>query len=559
MFSGIAHLAVPADCATAQDDAEPPPVIDFIPVPDRWRIPFGDWTRYADAEPYSIGSEEYPFAGYQWWNPYRRNTLKGDYAFVGQEWFCALTVTSDTLAEWRRLPTPSGVSANRPDSDPFFGRGEQLFVNEQLLVAFEVFKGDAAYRPRDLELRITPAYSRNHLRAEERNLTDVDPRQGNTRDDRYHTFQEAFLEIHLADTSTFYDFVSTRVGLQGFNSDFRGFVFLDNEPGVRLFGTARSNRAQWNLAWFGNLEKDTNSALVKIDDRRPQDVWIANGFLQDFLAPGWVHELSFLWNDDDGGSFTDDNGFPVRPARVGTVEDRELDTFYLGWTSEGHAGPINVSSALYHVSGRDERNPIAGREQRVSARMAALELSRDFDWLRPKCSLFYASGDRDPTDGEATGFDAIFDNVNFAGGAFSFWGRQGIPLTGSAVVLTDRISLLPSLRTSKLHGQANHVNPGILILNAGLEAKVTQEVKLDANANWMRFAHTDALELVLNDDRIRAEIGWDLSVGAQIRPWLTDNLIVTSGIAFLLPARGFRDLYEDRTLYSAFVGVTLTW
>jgi hypothetical protein len=328
---------------------------------------------------------------------------------------------------------------------------------------------------------------------------------------------------------------------------------------VRLFGTARSNRAQWNLAWFGNLEKDTNSALVKIDDRRPQDVWVANGFLQDFLAPGWVHELSLLWNDDDGGSFTDDNGFPVRPARVGTVEDRELDTLYFGWTSEGHAGPVNVSSALYHVTGRDEKNPIAGREQRVNARMAALELSRDFDWLRPKGSIFYASGDRDPTDGEATGFDAIFDNVNFAGGAFSFWGRQGIPLTGSAVVLTDRISLLPSLRTSKLHGQANHVNPGILILNAGLEAKVTQEVKLEANANWMRFAHTDALELVLNDDRIRAEIGWDLSVGAQIRPWLTDNVIITSGIAFLLPARGFRDLYEDRTLYSGFVGVTLTW
>ena len=33
-------------------------------------------------------------------------------------------------------------------------------------------------------------------------------------------------------------------------------------------------------------------------------------------------------------------------------------------------------------------------------------------------------------DGKAKGFDSIFDNPNFAGGQFSYWQRQAVPLFG---------------------------------------------------------------------------------------------------------------------------------
>ena len=547
--------------AAAQESPDAP--VDFIPVPDRWRIPFGDWHRYPDEGRYVEGTEEYPFSPGFTLNPYRQNTLKGDYpifpALLGQEWFLALTVTSDTIVEERRLPTPSGVSTSDPNADGFFGRGRQLFANENLLLSFELFKGDAGYRPRDLELRLTPVFSRNYLRLEENNGTAIDPREGEIRNDRWLALQEAFLEYHIADTSPFYDFVSIRAGVQGFTSDFRGFVFSDNEPGIRLFGSADSTRFNWNVAWFDFAEKDTNSGLVKVDDLRQQQLTVVNGFLQDCFALGWTHELSVVWNRDHAGKFVDDNGFPNRPTRIGTIETHDVDTLYLGWTSDGHAGPINISHALYEVVGKDDGNPLAGRSQKVNAQMAALELSRDFDWLRPKVSLFFASGDASPTDGRATGFDSVFDNTNFVGGAFSFWNRQGIPLTGTAVTLVNRLSLLPDLRTSKTHDQANYVNPGILIANAGLEAKLTQELKLDLNANWMRFARTDALELALNDDQIRPEIGWDLSAGITARPWLTDNVIVGAGIAWLIPEGGFRDIYGGQSLLSAFLAITVTW
>jgi len=41
---------------------------------------------------------------------------------------------------------------------------------------------------------------------------------------------------HLGDLSVNYDFWSVRVGIQGFQSDFRGFLFSDNNMGIRLFG-----------------------------------------------------------------------------------------------------------------------------------------------------------------------------------------------------------------------------------------------------------------------------------------------------------------------------------
>lgn len=560
---GAAALALIALAApsSAQESApeSPLPTVDFLPLPDRWRIDLGEWPRYPDEPPYAEGGGEHPYVEDQWWNPYRRNTLKGDRQFVGQEWFFAFTATSDSLYERRKLPTARGVATASPGGDPFFGDGDQTFASHNLLLSIELFRSDAAYRPRDLEFRATPVFQNNYLAIEEWNGVAIDPRDGDSRSDQFLAWQELFVEVHLADLSPAYDFASTRIGVQPFLSDFRGFIFNDNEPGARLFGNAASNRHQWNLAWFAFAEKDTNSGLVDLEESREQHVLVANWYVQDFLAQGWTHEWSVHWNRDRGGHFVDDNGFPARPSRLGSAEEHHLDTVYFGWASEGHADALNISHAIYQVIGRDTLNPLAGRRTRIDARMAAVEVSRDFDWLRPKGSIFWASGDDDPDDSVATGFDSIFDQVNFAGGPFSFWNRQGLALTGTSVALVDRLSLLPHLRSSKLHDSANHVNPGLLILNAGLDAKVTQELKVELNASWLRFDTTAPLELALNDDHIASDIGWDLSIGMNWRPWLTDHVIVTAGHAWLLPGEGLRDLYGSGALQAGFVGLTLTW
>ena len=108
-------------------------------------------------------------------------------------------------------------------------------------------------------------------------------------------------------------------------------------------------------------------------------------------------------------------------------------------------------------------------------------------------------------------------------------------------------SLLPTLRSSKTEGQANFVNPGIFIFNAGVDAEVTQRIKAIFNANYLRFHRTEPLKYVLFDPAIRHEIGYDLSLGVIYRPLLINNLTFTFGANLFKAGKGFRDIYTDRT------------
>jgi hypothetical protein len=107
--------------------------------------------------------------------------------------------------------------------------------------------------------------------------------------------------------------------------------------------------------------------------------------------------------------------------------------------------------------------------------MAAVEASMDRDYLRFKGSFLWAQGDRNPTDNRATGFDAIFDDPNFAEGSFLFGCEMGIRLTQTGVGLVQPNSLLPSFAQQQNSGQANFVNPGIFIYNGGVDVSSRNE------------------------------------------------------------------------------------
>src|SRR4030095_4946369 len=212
---------------------------------------------------------------------------------------------------------------------------------------------------------------------------------------------------------------------------------------------------------------------------------------------------------------------------IGDVRAHAIKVGYLGFSGDGHLGRLNLSHAYYFAFGHDERNEIAARRVQGRSNMAALEASVDRDYLRFKGSFFWAQGDGNPTDERASGFDAIFDDPNFVGGQFSFWVRNGIRLTQTGVGLVQPNSLLPSLRSSKIPGQAKFVNPGIFVYNAGVDVEVTQRVKAVFNANYLRFHRTESLEYVLFQNRIRHDIGFDYSLGVAYRPFLINNVTLT--------------------------------
>ena len=200
---------------------------DFVPILDRWRLGMPDWNRYERP------IKDAPFERGRWWDPYNQSVLKGDYPIIGQKYFFVLSAISDSLLEFRRIPLPSNVSASEPRRAEFFGPGDQLYFNQNFIVSLEFFKGDTSFRPRDWELRVTPVFNVNYLDARNTGVVDVDVRQGTTRLDSQVTLQELFVEYHLGDLSPNYDFVASRVGIQPFTSDFRGFIFSDDNLGGR--------------------------------------------------------------------------------------------------------------------------------------------------------------------------------------------------------------------------------------------------------------------------------------------------------------------------------------
>jgi hypothetical protein len=516
-----------------------------LPIPDRWRVglPNG-YVQNRDS------------AGIL--DPYNQNVLKGDYPILGQDWFLIVTAVSDTLFEGRRLYIPSGVSAASGNRLDFFGGGDQFFFNQNFIFSVEFFEGNTVYKPRDIEFKMTLVENLNYVNVQENNIVYPDPGQGQDRFDEHLAFQELFVDKHLADLSVNYDFIAVRAGIQGFNADFRGFLFNDNEPGIRLLGNFDNNKLIYNLAYFHTLEKDTNSGLNTLN-ARGQDVIIANLYREDFLWEGYTAQVLFAANFDYTDTQYDENGFLVRPQPIGTISEKENKVFYLGWAGDGHIGWLNISHQFYQALGTESFNPIAGQGTNINAQFFSLELSVDHDWQRYRASFAYASGDRNPTDGNATGFDSIFENPNFAGGGFSYFVRQGIPLTGGGTGLVGRNGILPDLRTSKDQGQANFVNPGLLLYNVGADFDVTPRTKVITNLSYLQFAEPQVLRQLLFDDKIGRDIGIDISVGVQYRPLNTQNIILTAGAAALIPAQGFKDIYTSDTLYSVFLSATLTY
>ena len=519
----------------------------MTPDPDRWDTTMPEWSRYSR-------DGEFPYTSSHWWDPFHQNRIKGDKPIFGQGTFFRFTGTSTTGFDARRLFVPSGISAQNPGSSQFFGQGGQTALLETIRLSFDLFHGDTSFKPVDWQIRITPAFNVNQLWARERGIVNIDVRQGTARFDGHVGLQEAFVEKKIADLGPNYDFISVRAGIQQFSSDFRRLLFTQEQPGLRIFGNLHSNRLQYNAGYFFFLEKDTNSGLNTLNSRH-QQVWLANFYMQDFLTKGYTAQFSYHYNKDDASVHFDDNGFLVRPAPIGSVRPHNVRAHYIGWTGNGHIKWLNISHAIYEALGHDDLNPIAGRRTDINAQMAALELSVDRNWYRVRVSGFFASGDASPRDGVARGFDAISEAQNFAGGIFSFFNREGIRLTGTGVALTAPDSFLPNLRSSKDEGQANFVNPGLFLYNAGADFKVTPKITAVANLNYMRFHHTDPLELLLFQPRIDPSIGFDYNLGVVYRPPLSENIVITGGIAALTPGTGLREIYTSKTLLSAFTTV----
>ena len=543
----------------------PPPTafpVDDFPIPDRWRL----------IESLGLVKE-------RWWDPYNQNTYKGDrpinpdkvpwLPIRGHDWFFVANLVSDTVFEPRSFPIPVGVQTTEdPGRTDVFGNDFSTVLSQTVVVGAALLKGSTAFKPPDVEYRVTLAFNVNYVDVPERRVLFVEPSKPSHRLDHFVGVQEAFFDYHFRNVSTRYDFDSVRIGIQPFQSDFRGFLFNDQQLGLRFFGNRDNNRFQYNLAAFWRLEKDTNSGLNAVT-QRPRDDWlfVANLYRQDFLIPALTSQVTVAYNRNREGDeiHVDDNGFPVRPALLGNLRGRDYDVVYLGYNADGRIGRINLTASAYAALGEDRDSFFTGEKADIRAYFGPAELSYDKDWMRFRLSGAYASGDGDPFDGKEGGYDAVFENPVFAGADTSYWIRQTIPFAGGgrAVSVNGRNGILNSLRSSKEQGQSNFNNPGLILTGAGADFDLTPELRVSANANHLWFENTATLETLRNEGSIPKDIGWDLSTAAIWRPKATQNIVFRLSAAALVSGDGFRDLFDSlgggSTYYSILANAILTY
>jgi hypothetical protein len=505
--------------------------VESVPLPDRWRI--------VDALGYKSNLLD----------PYNRNPLKADKPFHG-DWFFDVNLLSDTKYVYRDLVSAVDLaSAERPGSNDVFGRTGGFELSQTVVADFVLYKGDTVFRPPDWQIRVTPAFNYNYTKVQETGLLNIDPREGTTRSDNFVGLQNAFVEKRLRDVSERFDFDSVRVGIQPFSSDFRGFLFQDNQLGVRLFGTRDNNIIQYNLAYFRRIEKDTNSGLNDLSQAlRHDDVVVANLYWQDMPVQGFTSQGIVAYNHNTEGEeeYYDKNGFLERPSALGLERPHDYDVVYLGYNGDGHFGRTNATASFYYATGHEQPGVFVNSRVDISAAFAAMEVSRDFDWARVRLSFLYATGDKNPYDHKATGFDAIFENPQFAGGDTSYWISQAVPLIGGGgVALSTGNGVLADLRSSKDEGQSNFDNPGLILGGIGADFDVLPTLRVALNLNSLYFADTAIIAALRNQAFDQKHIGEDASIAVTWRPLQSQNIVLRAAYARLITSNGFDALFPN--------------
>jgi hypothetical protein len=531
----------PGHSAREQDEAEcdpnrlPTPDTTALPSPneqDRWRV---------------IDALGYPNT---LTNPYATNNpLKGDRPLLdrpilGGDWFTNNTVTSNTVVEERRIP----VSA-QPDT-PFLAPRQQQFDSQTVTLDTVLYRGDTIFQPPDFQFRFTPIFNYSDTR--------TDGAQTSTK-----TFgaQALFIESHLRDVSANYDFDSVRVGIQAVNSDFRGFVLADQPLGIRFFGTRDNDIYQYNVGWFRPLPKNAARQDEFGAGLPANDILLANLYVQDLGRPGLNSEFLFMYNR---------NRTPgtqvVAAAQPGTTPTtfidgahHNYDVAYLGYSVDGHLGRWNLTGSLYELLGIEEQSEFGVSHARVQANFGAAELSRDFDWIRLRASGLYASGDSNPFDKTAHGFDGISQSALFAGADSSFFIHQQLPLVLNQINLKTRDSLFPDLRSSAAPGASNFENPGLRLVGLGTDLDFSPAVRLSLDANHVWFDQTATLVAVLGRVIPGRDIGTDVSFDLFYRPLDSQNIILRLTAARLLAAAATQPLTGGDAPFSAFFNLILTY
>jgi hypothetical protein len=487
----------------------------IVPVNTRWQT-------------YDL--EGVPQYGYHLWDPYHQNRIKGDYPLEGK-WFLEEDVFQNFVYKSRRNIDYS----SNPDVAGVPFHAHNNFMDQNTIFGTEIRHNDDRFFPSDFRIHVdgTTDYKR-----------DPTPFFSPTHSEAHAQVFDAFADIQIHNFGDVnFNQMFLRGGLQFFKSDFHGLIFNDVGLGGRLFGNSLSNRLRYDFAALKLFQKDVVSGFIDFSKPSQHFVMIAHMVYEDLFFQGWNSEWSFHWNHD-----------PRRPSVADKVGGPNLnqDTYYIGTTFNGHIDRWIFNPALYGVFGTTDHNegglPVT---HDVRAWTGVLDLEYPLDYWKFRFGYVYASGDGNPNDKTDTGFDSISDAVNLFGGPISFFVGENIKFGKNDYKRAN--SFFDDFRG--FNNQANYVNPGLQLVNGGLDTTITPRVTLSLNANWIYYNKPGAFQDVKSPATVlHHNAGVEEVIFIRWKPFLhqiNDLVILDTGFSVLQPLGAIKDTFgSSRPVYS---------
>jgi hypothetical protein len=478
--------------------------------------------------------EGVPQYSYNLLDTYNQNRIKGDFPLAGK-WFGEADIFQTYVLKERR-----NLDFTNVIPDQTF-HSHNNFQDENGIFGFEVRHNDDRFFPSDFRIHIDGSAD-----------WKSDINAVNTSAQGHAQVFDAFSDVQLHNFGNVnFNQVFLRGGIQTFKSDFHGLIFNDVGLGGRIFGNSLSNRVRYDVVVLKLFQKDAVSGFIDFSKPSQHTVLISRFTWEDFLVTGWNSEWSVHWNHD--------------PRKIMQSDSNQLnlDTYYLGTTLNGNLGRFIFNPAIYGVFGTADHLIDGARVQHdVRAWTGVLDLEYPIDEWKFRVGYVYESGERGGSTSKTdTGFDAISDAVTLFGGPFSYWVGEDIKYAKGDFVRAN--SFDPSLRGT--NNQANYINPGLQLVNAGLDTTVTPRVALSFNVNWLYFNDTGTYKtnniVVVNGIPTAStttinhhNAGIEENVFIRWKPFLrqrNDFFIVDTGFSVLQPLAGIKDAFgSSRPVYS---------
>jgi len=479
--------------------------------------------------------EGVPQYGYHMLDPYHQNRLKGDFPAFGENWFSEIDIFQTFIYKSRKNLDFTQVFNDKQTC--FHSTGEECihnnFMDENGIFGFEIRHNDDRFFPSDFRIHMDGIADFRH-----------DPVAINAQSAGNAEIFDAFSDIQLANFGTHnFNQMFLRGGLQAFKSDFQGLIFNDTGLGGRIFGQALKNRLRYDVVYLKLFQRNVVSTLF--DFRIPSDhqVLITRFTWEDFLVKGWNSEWDFHANYDP------------RKANAGQkLAALDLQTYYASATFNGNLGRFIFNPAIYSVFGfADKNNAGVAVRHDVRAWDGLIDLEYPIDFLKFRFGYNYASGDSTKSKVD-TGFDAISDATNLFGGPFSYWVGEDIKFGAGDLLRAN--SFFPSLRGT--NAQANYENPGLQLVNLGMDATITRRLQTSFNVNYYYFNSLGSFfgvgvknninggDFIINHHQGAIEENAFLRWKPVLHQ-INDLFVIDFGFAVMQPLAGMHDIFGRST------------